>query len=621
MREWIVANGLGGYASLTNNLNNMRKYHGLLIASLNPPTQRWVFVANVIDRVEKNGETIYLENYKPKFSFDLFPTFTYNFDDFEIKKTILMQNGRNTTVIKYNIKTKKPINLVHQPVVNSRHIYDVNSQRYLNFEQDVFKDVVSVKPDNSSNVLKIFLKDAKYEIYPYWDEYFFEKDRERNDSWIDNNLRTGKFCKSISKNSEYFMVLTIEEDYSIMPSRVFSQETQRKQKLLEQSKLPKNFEKLVLSADNFIVKKGEGKSIIAGYHWFGDWGRDTLISLPGITLITKRFDEAKQILSEFSKYSENGLIPNAFMERDSKAVYNNVDSSLWYIDRVFQYLKYTNDTDFLKEIWDTLASIIHGYKNGTSFEIKMDEDFLISHGPGLTWMDVKIGDFYPTPRFRKAVEIQALWYNSLRIMSVFSKIIDKDDFYFDLSESVKNSFNSQYKMLYDVIDTHDFSIRPNIIFLSSLDFTMLDESRQKEIVELVEDELLTVFGLRTLSALDQNYKGRYIGDYNKDIAYHNGTVWPWLIGPFIKSYVKVNKHDKKKRLYAYKNFLKPMLDVYGKEWDGSIHEIFDAEPVYCPRGCISQAWSVAETLRSWVEDIDNIRPKFEKNFLKNEIIA
>jgi predicted glycogen debranching enzyme len=390
-------------------------------------------------------------------------------------------------------------------------------------------------------------------------------------------------------------------------------------KIVEQAKLPKHFEKLVLSTDNFVVKKGEGKSIIAGYHWFGDWGRDTLIALPGIALVTKRFDEAKQILSIFSKYSENGLIPNAFMERDSKPVYNNVDSSLWYIDRVFQYLKYTNDTDFLKEIWNTLVSIIEGYMNGTNFDIKMDEDFLIGHGPGLTWMDVKIGDFYSTPRFRKAVEIQALWYNALRIMSNFSKILGYEDFYYGLSESVKESFNNQYEMLYDVVDTHDFSIRPNIIFLTSLDFMMIDQARQRETVELVQDELLTVFGLRTLSSHDQNYKGSYLGDYNKDTAYHNGTVWPWLMGPFVKSYVKINNHDKKHCEYAYKNFLKPMLDVYGKNWDGSIHEIFDGQPVYTPRGCISQAWSVAEILRTLVEDIENYRPKFEKECFLHEI--
>jgi predicted glycogen debranching enzyme len=619
MREWIIANGLGGYASLTHNLSNTRKYHGLLVASLNPPTQRWVFVTNILDRVEKDGEIIYLHNHKPVFCFDIFPSFTYIFKNFEIKKTIVMEHEKNTTIVKYNVKTKKPIKLYHQPVVNSRHIYDVNSQRYLNFEQDIFKDKVTIKSASSSYVLKISLKDAVYEIHPYWEEYFFEKDRERNDSWIDNNFRTGKFLKKISKNSEYYMGLTIEKDYNILPRRIFTQEKQRRKKLVEQANLPNSFKKFILSTDNFIVKKGDSKSIIAGYHWFGDWGRDTFISLPGIALITKRFNEAKQILSVFSKYSENGLIPNAFMERDSKPVYNNVDSSLWYIDCVFQYLKYTNDIYFLEEIWETITSIIDGYINGTSFDIKMDEDFLINHGPGLTWMDVKIGDFYPTPRFRKAVEIQALWYNALRIMSLFSKKLGKEDLYHSLSESVKESFNNQYDMLYDVIDTHDFSLRPNIIFLVSLDFSMIGKTHQKNIVELVQNELLTVFGLRTLSSNDQNYKDSYLGNYNKDIAYHNGTVWPWLMGPFVKAYVKVNDFDKKHRLYAFKNFLKPLLDIYGKQWDGSIHEIFDAEPIYIPRGCISQAWSVAEIFRTWVEDIENIRPDFEKEYILHEI--
>jgi glycogen debranching enzyme len=269
--------------------------------------------------------------------------------------------------------------------------------------------------------------------------------------------------------------------------------------------------------------------------------------------------------------------------------------------------------------WKTLESIIKGYMNGTDFDIKMDSDFLISHGPGLTWMDVKIGDFYPTPRFRKAVEIQALWYNALRIMSVFARKLGKKDIYLEMAKSVKKSFNKQFDLLYDVVDTKDFSVRPNMIFLLSLDFQLVDFEKQKEIVKLVQNDLLTIFGLRTLSANDQNYKGYYIGDYNKDEAYHNGTVWPWLLGSFISAYIKVNKNDAKSRKKAFNDFLKPLLKVYGDSWDGSIHEIFDAEPVYIPRGCISQAWSVAEILRCWVEDIENKKPDYENKLISHKI--
>ena len=326
-------------------------------------------------------------------------------------------------------------------------------------------------------------------------------------------------------------------------------------------------------------------------------------------------------LNEFGKHCKNGLIPNVFGERDSQPAYNTVDASLWYIDRIFQYLKYTDDKDFLKQNWDVLKSIINGYKNGTENNIHMDDDYLISHDPGVTWMDVRIGDYYLTPRHHKAVEIQALWYNALRIMSIFSQILNERDEYFDLSEKVKQSFNKKYDKQYDVIDTKDESLRPNQIFLVSLDHSMIDKNLREKIVEDIKNNLLTIFGLRTLSTDHSNYKGFYFGDYNKDESYHNGIVWPWLIGPFLKAYVKIYDYDEKNRVDAYNKFLKPMFDVFGDKWDGNIYEIFDGNPVYTPRGCISQAWSVAEILRSWVEDIELIKPKYEKEYrFENKLI-
>jgi len=344
-----------------------------------------------------------------------------------------------------------------------------------------------------------------------------------------------------------------------------------------------------------------------------------LISLPGIALVTKRFDDAKQMLLSFGEHCKNGLIPNAFMDRDSKAVYNTVDASLWFIDRVYQYLKYTNDLNFIDEIWETLHSIIDGYKNGTEYNIHMDKDFLISHQEGLTWMDVKIGDCFPTPRSKKAVEIQALWYNALRIMGDLANISSRDDTYSDLAEKVKESFDKQFDRQYDIIDTKDLSFRPNQIFLVSLDFSMINKGLQEKIVNDVQKKLLTIFGLRTLSPDSSRYKGTYLGDYNRDIAYHNGTVWPWLMGPFIKAFVKVKNHELAWRDFAFQNFLKPMFDVFGSNWDGSIYEIFDGDPPHLPRGCITQAWSVAEILRSWVEDIENMSPKYENILLHKPV--
>ncbi|KYK20092.1 hypothetical protein AYK24_04200 [Thermoplasmatales archaeon SG8-52-4] len=619
MKEWIVTNALGGYASLTHQLTNSRKFHGLLVASLNPPTNRWVFVSNVFDQILLDDNKYDLSNFKNKFSFDVFPSFSYELNDIKIKKTIFMQHEKNTTIIRYKIDTDKPISILHNPLINSRHFYDVNAQRYLKFQHDIIKNGVVIKPANIDISLKIFLKDAKFQPLHYWEELFYDIDHQRNEAWVDNNVHVGRFQKNIEKSCDYYLILTIEDATKINPTNIYLKEIQRKKDLLINADLPVKCNKLILSTDNFIVQKNESKSVIAGYHWFGDWGRDTLIALPGLTLVTKRYKDAKEILLNLSKYCNNGLIPNAFMDRDKKTVYNSVDASLWFVDRVFQYIKYTNDKKTLEKTWKTLQSIIYNYIKGTDFGIKMDDDFLINHDSGLTWMDVKINDYYPTPRSKKAVEIQGLWYNALKIMSNFAQLLNKNDKYFELSEKVKENFNYKFNDLYDVIDIKDTTLRPNLIFLVSLDYTMIEKNMQKKIVDDINSNLFTIFGLRTLSPYDPMYKGSYIGGYNKDIAYHNGIVWPWLMGPFVKSYIKVNDYNEKSREYAFDNFIKPMLDVFGNQWDGSINEIFDGEPIYIPRGCITQAWSVAEILRTWVEDIEFILPKYEDIFKLSEI--
>ncbi|MFO7677244.1 MAG: amylo-alpha-1,6-glucosidase [Thermoplasmatota archaeon] len=615
MREWISINGLGSYASLTYSNENISKFHGLLVASLQPPTQRHVFVSNLYEKLLINDVVYDFSSLKKTYTFDTFPLFFYDLDDVHIKKTVFMQHEKNTTILKYEIQTNKKLSMILSPLVNSRHLYDLTSQHSFSFDQQKNDEGVIIEPENSNQKLKIFLSDSIYIPKDTWIQQFYTKDQARNDSYVDHNYYSGDLWKTIEKSTEFYLIFTLEDELYTNPSKLYFTEFWRKNRLITNANLPKKFKQLILSSENFIVKKGDKKSIVAGYPWFADWGRDTLIALPGITLVTKRFAEAKDILSTFSKYQKNGLIPNAFMDRDSKAVYNTVDASLWFIDRVYQYLKYTNDIDFIKQIWTTLQSIIYGYKNGTDYEIFMDADYLISHGKGLTWMDVKINDFYPTPRSRKAVEIQALWYNALQIMANLAYILGKNDEYSDIAYQVKENFNHQYDQHYDVIDTKDTSCRPNKIFLVSLDFPMIDTKLQKEIVENVSDKLLTIFGLKTLSADHPAYIGHYLGEHSRDLAYHNGTVWPWLLGPFISSFVKINNNERQYREYAYENYIQPMLEVYGEKWDGSIHEIFDADPPYLPHGCISQAWSVAEILRSWVEDIENIKPKYEDIFL------
>ena len=617
VKEWIVTNGLGGYASQTHSGSITRKFHGLLIASLKPPTNRWVFVSDLNEKIRIKNQLYDLSNYGcRKFIFNMFPSFLCLLDNVQIKKTVFMPYKQNTTIIKYSIKTNQPISLHYTPVINSRHFYDLTEKHSISFEQKTIKNGINIRPNNINKNLKIILQDFNYRENNSWIEIHYKKDMERHDSWVDNGFIPGEFYKEITQSCEYYIILTVEDNVdNLNPDTTYSGEIQRKKSLLKKTGLPSKFDKLVLSTDNFIVQRDDKKTVIAGYHWFSDWSRDTLIALPGITLVTGRHDIAKQILLGLKDFCKNGLIPNMFPDReDSEVAYNTVDASLWYIDRVFQYLKYTDDQQLLVDIWGTLQSIVEYYKNGTNHGIHMDNDFLICHGPGLTWMDVKINDYYPTPRDKKAVEIQALWYNALKIMSILADIYGNDDLYSDLADNVKKSFNAQFDRQYDVIDTRDQSFRPNQILLVSLDFPMINRRLQKNIVDTVEEKLVTAFGLKTLSSDDPRYMGSYIGEYNKDLAYHNGTIWPWLLGQFIKAFIKTKDGRGEWREYAYNTFLKPMLTMFGENWDGSIPEIYDGDPPHTPRGCITQAWSVAEIFRAWVEDIEGITPKYEKKY-------
>lgn len=619
MREWIETNGLGGYASLTQKQTLERKFHGLFIASRKPPADRWVFISNVLDSLRVDDTDISLRD-SMHFSYNYFPSWTYQTPFGEVKKTICMPHERNTTVVKYDVSLTKKATLTHKLLVNSRHFYDVYSQpEGFSYELTHQSDSLRFNPKNIEETVLISFSKGLFTPVEQWQPTKYQIDCQRNDSCNDHVLHLGNIQTEVRKKQSYYLFFSSEKKTPSTGSYVFTKEKQRRFSLFQKTTLPEEMNKLILASDRFIVKKPPYHTIIAGYHWFSDWGRDTLISLPGITLVTGRFQIAKEILHGLASYTKQGIIPNTFDDRNSTPAYNTVDASLWYLDRVFQYLKYTNDREFINTHYDVLQSIIEAYQHGTHHHIFMDDDYLISHDPGLTWMDVKLGDYYPTPRSRKAVEIQALWYNALQIMSLFADLTGKHNPYPSLAQRVQESFNEQYDAIYDVVDGQDTSIRPNSIFLASMDFSMISSSLRKQIVDLVEDNLLTLFGLRTLDVNDPRYKPSYLGNYHRDEAYHNGTVWPWLLGSFIKAKASIHKDDTDWQKQAYQSYLWPFLHVYGEKWDGSIHEIFDADPPYTPRGCMSQAWSVAEILRAWVEDILGRRPPYESVLVSNEI--
>jgi len=621
MREWIETNGLGGYASLSSKGSLLRKYHGLLIASLQPPSQRWMIVSNCLDAIETPAGPISLVDKTPVFSWDLFPRFHYRINDLLITKTFFQVYEKNMTGIRYEIKTSDPVMLRHTPVVNFRHIYDLCDHKHCyHINQEILEGQVRVQADALSTPLLMMLDDASYQIDEHWRHVHYPIDEKRHDACEEYVMQTGRFEKHIPESLTYHLLFSLADEVDTVDAEeLYEQTLSRRKDLVESVNLPTQATPLLVSADRFVVKKGQWRSLIAGYHWFSDWGRDTLIALPGCTLVPGRFMDARAILFGFHQYCKNGLIPNTFDDRTGEAAYNTVDASLWFVDRVFQYMKYTNDTDFLISMFTTIQSIIEHYMKGTDHGIGMDVDYLISHDPGLTWMDVKMADHYPTPRSRKAVEIQALWYNALRIASVCARYLGLTDEYEEIAYQVKRHFVNSYDKQYDVIDTRDVSCRPNKIFLVSLDFPMISPSLQKEIVSDVRDQLVTIFGLRTLAADDDCYLGSYLGNYHRDLAYHNGTVWPWLLGPYLTAFVKVHKQKKKWRQFALESYLDPMFRVFGRLWDGSIPEIFDGDPPYAPRGCMNQAWSVAEILRAWVEDILQRRPVYERNFLLNKV--
>lgn len=669
--EWLITNGIGGYASSTVLGVNTRKYHGLLIAAFNPPVDRRVLLTRIDEKIHVEGKEYFLGanelrdgcfqpegyHYLVDFSLAPLPTATYKVnEDIQLKKTLLMPYGKNATVVVYDVSNASENDLLVSvaPLVNSRHFYSVTEKNSTTqtFIQKPLSQGVTVQPSPPllSSTLTLLSTEGCYKPdQGEWIETFFRVDASRGESSLDNSYRLGFFEFNVaSKAHRRFAIVAVggrneNETRSLLSSlykdsksinELYSEELKRREALLH------DFQKqysdvqiedwlkwLVLAADSFIVNREstKTKSVIAGYHWFEDWGRDSLISLPGLTLVTGRFDDARQILLTFRRYCDNGVVPNRFPDSaGDQPIYNTVDATLWYFDGVLQYLKYTNDFRFVREeLWSTLESIIENHVKGTLFNIHKDEDGLISHGPQLTWMDAALGGKPVTPREGKAVEIQALWYNALKTMQLLATRFGetaKAQKYLLMAEKTQKSFGEKFwnpdrTCLFDVINDglRDSSQRPNQIIAVSLDFTMLDTVKASQIVDTVQKRLWGVYGLKTLSDDNPGYRGRYQGNWaQRDHAYHNGTVWPWLLGPFVKAFLKLKNHEAQWRSFAFENFLKPLFteELY-RTGLGSISEIFDGDPPHEPNGCIAQAWSVAEPLKVYIEDVLFKRPPFE----------
>lgn len=640
-REWLVTNGIGGYSSSTVIGENSRKYHGLLVASANPPVDRRVLLSSLDEEIIVGDKVCRLAvhsypdilypsgfEYLERFSASPLPIFEYRIRNIKLIKTVFMVHGQNTTVVRYKVLNPDNEEIIFRilPLVTNRGIHQLGRAGGISFTE--VNDDAGVQMENGVVSLKL-RSNMKYKREPYWYYNFnYEIERERGEAYQEDLYNPGYFEGHVQDQVSELYVLAsddipndLEIDLEFINSE-HKKELSRQKGLRERCIFDDEFaKKLANAADSFIVQRSStgSRSVIAGYHWFADWGRDAMISLPGLTLVTRRFSDAKEILRTFSESCSGGLIPNRFSDNGmSPPDYNTVDASLWFIHSVGRYYSYTKDVRFVREIWNTVASIIDNYIEGTLYGIQMDDDGLIEHDGQLTWMDVKIGDLEVTPRIGKACEINALWYNALCTAIELGELIGADiKHYPEISQLAKSNFaatfwNPEAKCLYDCASVNedgfvikDASVRPNQIFAVSLSYTMLDTYKERMIVEKVAEELLTPYGLRSLSPNDSRYIGRYKGNRDsRDRAYHNGTVWPWLLGPFFTAYVKVNKKSPLSLEYCRRLLLsiEPHLDKAGI---GTISEIFDGDSPHKPEGCISQAWSVAEILRAYVEDVNS----------------
>ena len=665
-KEWLVTNGLGGYASSTVLGINTRKYHGLLVAALHPPGDHTVCLAKLDEEVYV-GNNIYLLGtnefhgkifpqgylFLKEFSVSPFPSYVYNVQDVEVRKTVFMPKEKNAVAVTYRVLNRSgaEARIRVYPLLTCRHFHSVIDRwkNPLAFSQQQKGGEVEVTFNTPKATVAVSSITGEFNEKATWIErLYYREEANRGESNTDDCYQPGYFEVLVPhKRERDFAIVTAasensQECHAILDdfgNTMYDINEQLNCELEQREALLAKFYDshsevstsdwlnwIHLAADAFMVKGvGDTTSVLAGYFWFETWGRDTFISLPGLMLATGRFKEAKKVLLDFTCLIKQGLIPNFVGDRSGEPAYNTVDATLWYVNAVLQFLKYTGDFTFIqKQLWEGLKVIIDCHEKGTTFGIRLEGDGLLAHGSRLTWMDAEVDGQAVTPRAGKAVEIQALWYNALKTLQLLAnkfKEASLAEKYAGMAREARESFNKKFwnsesGCLFDVVETFgvDAALRPNQIIAAALDFTMLGNDKNGQVVDVVHRELLTPFGLRTLARGDTRYRGMYVGDrWSRDQAYHNGTVWPWLLGPYVAACRKAQSSS----YYELKNRLIFLFTQQITQAGlGTISEIFDGNSPHTPRGCIAQAWSVAEPLRAYVEDIMRVRPKYEKEVLQ-----
>ena len=661
-KEWIITNGIGGYASSTIIGANTRKYHGLMVVPLYSPGRRMLVLSKLDESITINEKkhdlyTNICKNYVSQgfkylesFQKDILPIFKYKVENTEITKTICMQYERNTVIVYYKIRNGNyNAKLQLAPVFNFRDFHLMNTNHNFNLTQEKESDKIKLIIDNNTHH-PIYMKvsDGKYTEHSndIFNNMFYIEEEKRGFFPEENHIVSGVFDIDIEPNEEknISFICSMEEnideiDYKqvinneiIRINNIYNNsfliDNRKEQKTKEEQKRDDLARLFMIAGDNFVVYRPTFglHSLIAGYPWFLDWGRDSLISLEGLCLIPKRYDIARDVLLTCTRDIKYGLIPNGYSEIDNSPLYNSADASLLLFEQVEKYLEYTDDHKFIKEnIYPKLKMIIEHYSTGIDVHdnnIHLEEDGLISSGTENTqntWMDAKYGDLAFTPRYGKVVEINALWYNALKIMEKLTRKYEKigkviqSKKYAEMAEKCKGSFNVEFynskkKCLYDVVG--DGKVRPNQLFALSLTYPVVDPNTSvaENIITVVEKKLLNNYGLKTLAKGEKNYIDVYEGDnFKRDASYHQGITWPWLLGLYYNALKNIknsekNKEKKKELETKISDFKKKVEKVFSKEIAergciGSIAEIYDSRTPYLPKGAFAQGWSVAEIFR------------------------
>ncbi|MDX2216970.1 MAG: amylo-alpha-1,6-glucosidase [Oculatellaceae cyanobacterium bins.114] len=645
-REWIVTNGVGGYASGTVAGSLTRRYHGLLVAALNPPLGRTLMLTK-LDETAVYGEESYAlytnrwadgtvsphgyQQIEQFFQEGTTPVWQFAVGDALLEKRVWMQQGANTTYIQYTLRrATQPLKLTIKALVNYRDYHSSTQANGWHMKVEPVDRGIVVEPYTGAVPLYLLSQAAQAATAHTWyHDFDLVVERYRGLGDRDDHLHIATFAATLTVGESLTLVASTNKHPNLDGNAAYQVRRVYEQKLInfwDAKRSPNGtvngkkstawLNRLVLAADQFVVDRPVsddvgGKTIIAGYHWFGDWGRDTMISLPGLTLTTGRPEVARSILHTFARYVDQGMLPNRFPDAGETPEYNTVDASLWYFEAVRLYYQATEDSDLLHELFPVLADMIDWHCRGTRYNIHLDSsDGLLYAGAAgvqLTWMDAKVGDWVVTPRIGKPIEINALWYNALRTMAQFARRIGKPHQEYEaLANRTLAKFdrfwNSELGYCFDVLDSptgNDASLRPNQIFAVSLPESPLTAAQQRAVVDVCGQRLLTSHGLRSLASSDPHYQGHYGGNgYQRDSVYHQGTVWGWLLGPFVLAHLRVYGNPAQAR-----QFLEPMANHLTAHGLGSLSEIFDGDAPFTPRGCIAQAWTVAEVLRAWLATV------------------